>query len=64
MNLLPILSEYNDRTKNARVYKTPNGEYGVLTFDSETDYNGFEVFRTEDEAEHFAECWVLNHEPF
>ena len=62
MNLLPILSEYQDGTRNAKVYKTPSGEYGVLMYESETDYNGFEVFPTEDLAEHRAEWWVLDHE--
>jgi len=63
MNLLPILSEYQHGTKNARVYKMANGEYGVSTFEAESDYNGFESFHTEDDAEGFAETWVLSNEP-
>lgn len=63
MNLLPILSEYQHGTKNAKVYKMANGNYGVLTFEAQNDYNGFETFGNEDDAEIFAEDWVLSHEP-
>lgn len=62
MNLLPILSEYQHGTKNAKLYKMANGEYGVLTYEAESDYNGFEAFGNEDDAECFAENWVLGHE--
>jgi hypothetical protein len=63
MNLLPILSEYQHGTRNARIYKMANGQYGVNTFEADTDYNGFEAFSNEDDAECFAENWVLSHEP-
>lgn len=56
--MTPILSEYQNGTKNARVYKTPNGQWGVLVFEAETDYNGFEVFDNEELAEDYAEDWV------
>jgi hypothetical protein len=57
--MTPILSEYQEGTRNARVYKTSTGEYGVLTFDSQDDYNGFESYSTIDDAEDAAEDWVL-----
>ena len=61
MNLSIILSEYQDGTRNARVYKTASGEYGVITFDATDDYNGFESFPLEEDAEVYAEDWVTKH---
>ena len=61
MNLLPILSEYQHGTKNSKVYKMASGNYGVLTYDSVDDYNGFESFGSEDDADNFAEDWVLKN---
>jgi hypothetical protein len=58
-SLMPILSDYQEGVRNAKVYKTTNGEYGVIVYDAETDYNGFQSFETEDLAEEFAEDWVL-----
>lgn len=58
-----ILSEFQDGTRNARVYQTTNGEYGVVTFDASDDYNGFAVFDLEEDAEIYAEDWVTGHEP-
>lgn len=58
-NLMPILSEYQDGLRNAKVYKTTSGDYGVIVYDGDTDYNGFECFDTEDLAEEYAEDWVL-----
>ena len=60
--MTPISSEYQDGTRNARVYKTANGEYGVVVYDSENDFNWFQSFLTLDDAENFAEDWVLGHE--
>jgi hypothetical protein len=60
--MTPILSEYQDGTRNSRVYQTANGDYGVLLFDAEDDYNEFRSYTTIDEAENVAENWVL-HEP-
>lgn len=57
--MMPILSNYQEGTRNAKVYKTANGEYGVIVYDSQDDFNGFESFPTEDLAEEFAEDWVL-----
>jgi len=56
--MTPILTEFQNGTRNARVYKTANGQYGVLTFEAESDYNGFEVFEFEELAEDYAEDWV------
>jgi hypothetical protein len=57
--MMPILSNYQEGTRNAKVYKTATGEYGVIVYDADTDYNGFESFVNEDLADHFAEDWVL-----
>jgi len=57
--MMPILSDYQEGTRNAKVYKTANGEYGVIVYDADTDYNGFESFASEVMAEEFAEDWVL-----
>ena len=61
-SIMPILSNYQEGTRNAKVYLTQNGHFGVITYDSVDDYNGFESFPTEDEADIFAESWVLGHE--
>lgn len=53
-----FLSEYQMGTRNARVYVTSTGTFGVVTFESESDYNGFETFGNETEAENYAEDWV------
>jgi hypothetical protein len=58
--MTPIISEYTEGTRNARVYRTANGEYGVLLFDAQDDYNEFKSFPTIDEAEDVAEDWVLH----
>lgn len=57
-----IISEYQEGTRNARVYKTAMGEYGVLLFDSADDFNDFKAFHTIDEAEDEAENWVSGYE--
>jgi hypothetical protein len=57
--MMPILSNYQEGTRNAKVYKTTNGEYGVIVYDAQDDFNGFESFVNEDLAEEFAEDWVL-----
>ena len=62
MQLMPITSNYQQGTRNAKVYKTRNGEWGVIVYDAQDDYNGFASFSTEDEAEDFAEDWVLRND--
>lgn len=57
--MTPILSEFQEGTRNARVYKTASGDYGVIVYDASDDYNEFQSFPDEDLAEHFAEDWVL-----
>lgn len=59
--MMKILSEFQDGTRNARVYKTTNGDYGVIVFDAQDDFNGFDSFETLDLAEAFAEDWVTGH---
>ena len=56
---MPILSNYQEGTCNAKVYKTASGDYGVIVYDADTDYNGFESFASINDAESFAEGWVL-----
>ena len=56
--MTPIISEYQNGTRNSRVYKTANGEYGVLLYDAQDDYNDFHSYQTIDEAEDVAEDWV------
>lgn len=56
---MPILSNYQEGTRNAKVYKTATGEYGVIVYDADTDYNAFDSFVNEELAEQFAEDWVL-----
>ena len=59
-----IISNHQQGTRNSKVYKTDTG-YGVIVFEAETDYNGFETFTNIDSAEDFAEDWVMrvsNHD--
>lgn len=62
MQLMPILSNYQEGSRNAKVYKTPDGEWGVIVFDAITDYNGFVSFGSEEQADNFAEDWVMGNE--
>lgn len=61
-NLFKILSEFQEDTRNAKVYRTANGDWGVIVYDSQDDYNGFNSFSTEDDADLFAEGWVKGHD--
>lgn len=56
-----ILSEYQQGTRNSRVYKTSNGEYGVIVFDAQDDFNGFNSFEFLEQAENYAEDWVTGN---
>ena len=60
--LLPIISNYQEGTRNAKVYRTSNGEWGVIVYDAQDDYNGFASFVSEEQAENFAEDWVMGHD--
>ena len=62
MQLMPITSNYQEGTRNAKVYKTRNGEWGVIVYDAQDDYNGFASFVSEEQAENFAEDWVMGHD--
>jgi hypothetical protein len=57
--MTPIISNYQEGTRNAKVYKNANGDFAVIVFDAENDYNGYESFHNIDDAEDFAEDWVL-----
>ena len=57
--MMPILSNYQEGTRNAKVYKTTSGDYGTIVYDADTDYNAFESFQNIQDAEDFAEDWVL-----
>jgi hypothetical protein len=61
--MMKILSEYQEGTRNARIYKTQNGDYGVVVYDSQDDYNGFDSFDFLETAENFAEDWVNKDVP-
>jgi hypothetical protein len=41
------------------VYKDASGNFSVIVFDAETDYNAHESFSYINDAEDFAEDWVL-----
>jgi hypothetical protein len=56
---MPIISDYQEGSRNAKVYKTASGEFGVIVYDAETDFNGYESFKLEEDAENYAEDWVL-----
>lgn len=60
--MLATLSEYQEGLRNARVYVTQTGHYGVVVFDALTDFEQFKSFVTEQEAEDFAEDWVTGNE--
>ncbi len=64
MQIMKILSNYQQGTRNAKVYKTQNGEWGVIVYDAQNDYNDFETFPSEEDAECFAEDWVLKNVSF
>ena len=57
--MMPIISNYQEGTRNAKVYKDANGSFSVIVFDAVDDYNGYESFYNIDDAEDFAEDWVL-----
>jgi hypothetical protein len=57
--MMPILSNHQKGTRNAKVYKDASGKYSVIVFDAVDDYNGYESFYTINEAEDFAESWIL-----
>jgi hypothetical protein len=58
---MTILSEYQNGLRNARVYKTKNGEYGVVVYDANDDTEGYKSFWSIDQAEDFAEGWVVRY---
>ena len=57
--MTPILSNYQEGTRNAKVYKDASGKFSVIVYDSIEDFNGYESFHNIDDAENFAEDWVL-----
>ena len=61
-SLMPIISNYQQGTRNAKVYKTTSGEWGVIVYDAQDDYNGFASFDSEEDAENFAEDWVMGYD--
>lgn len=60
-NLMKILSNFQEGLRNAKVYKTTNGDFGVLYYDATVDYNEFASFTSLDLAEDSAEDWVMGH---
>ena len=61
MNLMPIISNYQQGLRNAKVYKTQNGEWGVIVFNGTDGYEAFASFKSEEDAENFAEDWVTGN---
>lgn len=57
--MFPILGNYQEGVRNAKIYKTANGDYGVIVYDADTDYNEFDSFKDINSAEKFAKNWVL-----
>lgn len=62
MNILPILNNYQHGYRNAKVYQTNTGDFGVLTYDATDDYNGFDTFDVLKEAQEYAEEWVKRYD--
>jgi hypothetical protein len=53
-----IISEYQEGTRNARVYKTNVG-YGIMLFDAADQYDDVTFADFLEDAEAYAESWVL-----
>lgn len=56
---MPIISEYQEGTRNAKVYKDASGSFCVIVNDEEDTYNSYESFHSINDAEDYAEDWVL-----
>jgi len=56
---LPVLSEYQEGLRNAKVYKSKNNMYNVIVYDGELDEEDFYSYNSLQIAENFAEDWVL-----
>jgi hypothetical protein len=56
-----ILSNHQEGTRNAKVYKDASGLFSVIVFDAEDDYNGYESFERMDQAETYAKNWVARN---
>ena len=54
-----IISEHFEETRNAKVYRNTVGQFGVDTYDSRDDFNGYRHFSTLQLAEDYAETFVL-----
>jgi hypothetical protein len=59
MTDLKILHNYQQGTKNAKVYKTGK-QYAVLMYESTNDYNSAEFFNSEEAAENRGEDFVMS----
>ena len=59
MTDLKILHNYQQGTKNAKVYKTGK-KYAVLMYESTNDYNSVEFFNSEEDAENRGEDFVMS----
>ena len=54
------LTEFTEGSKTSQVvYIKGNNNYMVLLFEAELDYNGVKYFDDEQDAEDFAEDWVM-----
>lgn len=62
MKRISVVSNYQEGSRNAKIYRMPKGEWGVIVFDAQDDYNGFASFVSEEQAEIFAEDWVTKND--
>jgi len=53
-----IISEHFEETRNAKVYRNQVGQFGVDTYDSRDNFNGYRHFSTLQLAEDYAETFV------
>ena len=54
------LTEFTEGSKTSQVvYMKGNNNYMVLLVEAELDYNGVKYFDDEQDAEDFAEDWVM-----
>jgi hypothetical protein len=56
-----IISEYTEGMRNSRVMKMANGDYLVLIWDAISEIDEHRSFKNLEEAEIFAEDWVLKN---
>lgn len=61
MKELIMISEHQNGTRNARVYLHHTNVFDVIVYDSDDDYTFLKKFGAVDDAEDYAENWVLRY---